>query len=455
MSSVAPARAGRPVSAARRWGRDARTAVDPVVEPAESGPPALVLPVAGLARPVETVSPGGPPSADAPRPAGGPLRRLQAGATVPAPQSLSTSIRVLRRAPQPTATVGEFIDPDAPGFVFVSGSRDNEYIIKGSDIRVVWDPADRRWLDPSGIPVSFQSAPTAGPRPLLELPATLPVPRTRTMPAVGSKEWNHYNLTMDDFKRLNLWDQMLRIAELASSFPVTPIELYWRDKPREKTSRFYRYHKFPLDPTAQQLVFGGGINKTEITDEWLANNLKKLIKTRFDLLAELSSGVSRRQVKAMQDFQANAMSTPFIATTTDESYARSLYREYPPTAKQKAVVLVIEGPMSHAFDFEAEFEAIGGQAGGRAEWHWRTKADRAKDANQAEFGLPDLFIPLHGVSPLGFRIVDVIELGVPDDHPDLLLDLTADQRLQLVRAQRMPRRGGSGNGGKSETGEND
>ena len=44
-----------------------------------------------------------------------------------------------------------------------------------------------------------------------------------------------------------------------------------------------------------------------------------------------------RQVKAMQKFQANAMSTPFIATTNDLGYAQSLYTEYPPTEKQKAV----------------------------------------------------------------------------------------------------------------------
>ena len=44
-----------------------------------------------------------------------------------------------------------------------------------------------------------------------------------------------------------------------------------------------------------------------------------------------------------------------------------------------------------------------------------------------EFGLPDLVIPMHGVSPLGFRIVEVIELGIPERAPDLFLNLTTDE----------------------------
>jgi hypothetical protein len=350
---------------------------------------------------------------------GGPLRRLRARSADAGGRPTASAARVVRRAP----------------------------IL--SDIRVVWHPGEKRWLDPSGLVVTFQAAtevPTAGPRPLLELPSTLPLPRTGTLPALNSKQWTHYHLSIDTFKRLNLWDQMLRIAELANAFPVTPIELAWRDSPREHPTRFYRYHKFPLDPTAQQLVFGGGINKKEITDQWLLDNLKPLIKTRYDLLKQLSSNVPARQVSAMQKFQANAMSTPFIATTNDLAYAQSLYTEYPPTEQQKAVVLVIEGPMSHAFDFEAEFNRIRESGGGRAEWQWRTSADRAKDAGQAEFGLPDLFIPMHGVSPLGFRIVEVIELGIPERAPDLFLNLTTDERLQLVRALSRPKLKGPGSG---------
>ncbi len=346
---------------------------------------------------------------------------------------------VIRRSPGPSGVEGEFVDPNVPGFVFIATDTANVFVIKESTIRVIWDPTNGRWTDEHGTVLSFQAAPTAGPEPLLEFPATLPLPKQRSLPTLGTKQWDHFEITMDHFKRMSLWDQMLKIAELADSYPVTPVELFWQTQPREKDTRFYRYHKFPLDPTAQQLVFGGGINKTEITEEWLQKNLKALIKTRYDLLRQLGSQSTGAKVKAMQKFQANAMSTPFIATTTDREYAEALFHEYPPTKSQKACILVIEGPKNHAFDFEAEFEAIGGQVGGKAEWKWRTSADRAKDAGQSEFGLPDLFIPLRGVSPLGFRIVEVIECGVPADS-DSFDRFTHDQRLQIVRASRRPKR---------------
>jgi hypothetical protein len=352
---------------------------------------------------------------------------------------------VIRRAPEPSDVEGEYADPDVPGFIFVSTGVPDEFVIKGSDIRVVWSAKDRRWEDPSGLVVTFQDltpVPTAGPTPLLELPSILPLPPVRTLPPRNSKEWQHYSLTMDDFKRLGLYDQMLKIAEMANEFPVTPFELELRSNPRERPARFYRYHKFPLDPTAQQLVFGGGLNKTEITPDWHrdpSKTLKALLKTRYDLMRQLRSNVDRekRAIKAMQKFQANAMTTPFIATTTDGDYARSLYREYPPTEGQRAVVLVIEGPELNAFDFEFEFAKMAEQGGGRAEWNWRTSEDRAKDANQAEFGLPDLFIPMRGVSPLGFRIVDVIELNVPTAKQ--ALELSLDQRMQVIRARNLPK----------------
>jgi hypothetical protein len=139
----------------------------------------------------------------------------------------------------------------------------------------------------------------------------------------------------------------------------------------------------------------------------------------------------------MEEFQANAMTTPFIATTSDLAYAESLYEEYPPAEGQRAVVLVIEGPKSKTFDFEEIYQSIQGAGGGQAQWNWRTSAERARDADQAEFGLPDLFIPLRGVSPLGFRIVDVIELSMPP--PTALSRLSADQRMQVVRARKQPK----------------
>lgn len=372
--------------------------------------------------------------------------------------------RMIRRSPMESGTPGEFVDHDAPGFVFLPTDRPDEYVIKGSDIRVTWDREERRWVDAGGIPVTFQPAPTAGPRPFFELPPELPKPARSLLPPptlppskIGGKDrlnpaWTHFELTMTDFKRLGLWEQMTQIAELASRFPVTPVELFWRQQPPGRPTKFYRYHKFPMDPfnpthpSSPELMFGGGINKVEIDDPWreenLHQNLKALLKTRHDLLKQLSTTIPARQVKAMQTFQANAMSTPFIATTTNLDYALQLRDEYPPTSRQKAVIVVIEGPGNRALDFEAEFARIAESGGGKAEWSFRTAANRARDANQLEVGLPDLFIPMHGVSPLGFRIVEVIELGGPHDEPGLWQQLSLDQRFQLARALRLPRRHG-------------
>lgn len=416
------------------------------------------VPVAGLLAPA---------TAGAAAPTGGrrgPRRR----ADTSGPRPPASGIRgIIRRSPTESETPGEFVDPDdAPGFVFLPTDRPDEYVIKGSDIRVVWDRAKHRWIDADGVPVTFTPAPTAGPRPFLELPPVLPKPTKSLLPPftlpplkLGGKPrpnpaWTHYELTMTDFKRLGLWDQMTQMAELASTFPITPIEQFWRQQPSERPTRFYRYHKFAMDPfnpthpSSPDLLFGGGINKVEIDDPWreenLHQNLKALLKTRHDLLKKLSSENRVAKVKAMQTFQASAMSTPFIATTTNLDYALQLRDEYPPTSRQKAVVVVIEGPANRALDFEAEFRKIAEYGGGKAEWNFRTRENRAKDANQLEVGLPDLFIPMHGVSPLGFRIVEVIELGGPHDEPGLWQRLSLDQRFQLARALRLPLRQGWG-----------
>jgi hypothetical protein len=234
-----------------------------------------------------------------------------------------------------------------------------------------------------------------------------------------------------------VYDQMLKLAELASSFAITPYELSLRaNNPSERPTKFYRYHKFPIGFDDPQYVLGGGLNKVEITEEWQVKTLKKLIADRQKFLMSLQVSPVKT-VKAMEQFQANAMTTPFIATTSDREYAESLYREYPPVDGQRAVLLVIEGPKASSFDFEEIYQSIKGTGGGKAEWNWRTSAERAKDADQAEFGLPDLFIPLRGVSPLGFRVVEVVELSMPP--PTALSRLTADQRMQVVRARAQPK----------------
>lgn len=362
--------------------------------------------------------------------------------------------QAIRRAPVPGAVLGEFVDVDAPGFVFLATARPNEYLIKGSDITVTWDAKSGHWLNDEGLVTQFGSpGPTAGPTPQLDLSAGLPLPGVSTLPPltrpgkpgklgkpsadVPNPDWTHYPLTMQDFKRLGVYDQMLQLAELASRFPITPYELTLRDNnPSERPTKFYRYHKFPIGFDDPQYVLGGGLNKVEITDEWQSRALKKLIADRQKFLNSLMVSPAKT-VKAMEQFQANAMTTPFIATTSDRDYAESLYEQYPPADGQRAVLLVIEGPKANSFDFEEIYQSIKGAGGGKAEWNWRTSADRAKDAGQAEFGLPDLFIPLRGVSPLGFRVIEVVELSMPPSNA--LSRMTADQRMNVVRARSLPK----------------
>ncbi len=407
------------------------------------------------------------------------INRLRRGKAAPV---TGPRTGVIRRAPIPTETKGLFSDPDAPGFLFIStgqgNEHDNEYVIKGSKFKVYWNAEQGRWLSPEGYVVVFEDAtekksdakvPTRD-SVIIENPQKPGKPGKSEKPArkptrddrdkkpqknpdkaranargqvpprkSGNKEnplWIHYSLEMEDFVQLGLGGMMSKIRELADSFQITtPIEKYWNQtKPRDKGT-FYRYHKFSMLPSGQQdLVFGGGINKTEITPEWQRDNLKVLLSERFNLLKSLKSEVGPVQAAAMEIFQANAMTTPFIATTSNLEYAEKLFTQYPPTAHQHAVILVIEGPMSHAFDFEKEFAALGKSQGGQAKWNFRSREDRAKDADQLEFGLPDLYIPMKGVSPYGFHIVKVIECGLP---PQVGLGplLANDPSAVIVREQ--------------------
>lgn len=349
-----------------------------------------------------------------------------------------SSSQVIRRAPEEGDVDGEFVDPAAPGYVFLPTGRANEYRVKGSDIVVTWDDRTGHWLNQDGLVVQFESGPTerptAGLTPDLDLRGGLPLPRNGSMipPELGEKYFS-----MEHFKHLGVYDQMMALAELASQFEVTPYELAVQAEPDDRPMRFYRYHKFPIGFDDPQYVLGGGLNKVEITVEWQAKTLRKLLADRARLLKSIKANQPQQLVKAMERFQANAMSTPFIATTSDRRYAESLYREYPPGHGQRAVLLVIEGPRGRTFDFEEMYRAVQGAGGGQAQWNWRTSANRAKDADQLEFGLPELFIPLRGVSPLGFRIAEIVELSMPP--PDMWDQLSIDQRMQVLQARRPPK----------------
>ena len=430
--------------------RDEVPADEPAIETAEPGQ----VPVAGLAL---AGSQAGLRMPQPPRDVLGALRRQatccghQHGHPEPADRLTLRRSAVIRRAPEEGDVDGEFVDPAAPGYVFLPTGRANEYLIKGSDIVVTWDDRTGHWLNQDGLVVQFEpdptGRPTAGPTPALDLSGGLPLPSVSTLPPakivkpkkglVDNPAWTHYPLTMADFKHLGVYDQMMKLAELASRFPITPYELSVQAKPDDRPMKFYRYHKFPIGFDDPQYVLGGGLNKTEITEDWQSNLLKKLIADRQKFLNSIVDNQPVKLVKAMESFQANAMSTPFIATTSDRGYAESLYREYPPGHGQRAVLLVIEGPRGRAFDFEEMYRTVQGTGGGQAEWNWRTSEDRAKDAGQAEFGLPDLFIPLRGVSPLGFRIVEIVELSMPS--PDMWDQLSVDQRMQVLRARRPPK----------------
>jgi hypothetical protein len=168
---------------------------------------------------------------------------------------------------------------------------------------------------------------------------------------------------------------------------------------------YYRYHKFADDPVSQQFVFGGGFNKCEIaTDKLKGKSLKPHFKDRHCALETLSTGTPLEQAIVMESAQANAFQTPFIATTSNRAYTRQLFGEYPPGARQRAVVLTIIGPTCNTFDFEREFERLDT---GFNLYNRRTRVGRSKDAEQAEYGIPDIFIPVGKRSPLGFVIAHI------------------------------------------------
>lgn len=190
---------------------------------------------------------------------------------------------------------------------------------------------------------------------------------------------------------------------------------------------FYRYHKFGKSDRSE-LVFGGFFNKSDIDSDVPGDRLPKntlhskaiapYFKKRRDTLSVLSepdphdpverAEARARKVKVLEQAQANARDTPFIATTSTKGYGQQLLTEYPPDEGQYAVMLTILGPVSNTLDFESEFRSLNV---GWAEDNYRVTADRVKDKQQAEFGIPEVFIPLGERSPLGFVIAHVERLS--------------------------------------------
>lgn len=320
---------------------------------------------------------------------------------------------VLRRAPVPTPVDGEFTDVNAPGFTFLSTGQPGKFRIKDSNVKLDHHADTDQWTNSQGLVVQFEAAPP------------------RTLPEKGAKTLQHY--TMRKFNQLSPPEQMAQISYLAADFGLTDYEREMLlNDPDEEIIELYRYHKFRADSEADALVFGGGVNKTEITGkvtnvnketgatkvvDWQETGILKLLKVRHDSLAKLrqpGEGGAKTATRAMEVFQANAMTTPFIATTRDKAYALSLFKEYPPEGSQRAVILVIRGPRANTFDFEEEFRKMRLQgSGGLAELNNRIDPKRKEDNQQAEYGLADVFLPAQGKSQFGFWVEEVIELGVP------------------------------------------
>jgi hypothetical protein len=255
----------------------------------------------------------------------------------------------------------------------------------------------------------------------------------------------HRRLTYADMRALNAEERLYMMAELASEFGTTLYELQKRantavlqrmgildyidglarqvragelDPDRIQSEPgisinglvgvYYRYHKVADDdPVSKRFVTGGIYNKSEIArDELHQEEVRPYFKNRHSVLETLSSGTPLEKTKDMERAQASALHTPFIATTSDGAYARRLRGEYPPEPHQRGVLLTIIGPACNTFDFEREFEA---RDRGFSLFNMRTVAKRAKDRDQFEFGIPDLFIPVGAGmrSPLGFVVAKV------------------------------------------------
>lgn len=159
--------------------------------------------------------------------------------------------------------------------------------------------------------------------------------------------------------------------------------------------------------------------ESDLPDEMIAllRARQKLMHRIHTLGPDSDEKAAQVQKEAWQEFQANAMTTPFIATTTDLKYAIELFTDptYAPKEGQDGTILAICGPADLTFDFEAEFGKLGAKGGGSAATKFRTEEKRAKDAGQSEVGLPDLYIPVDLAadqgkprSPLGFWVEDMV-----------------------------------------------
>lgn len=341
------------------------------------------------------------------------------------------------------------------------GARKNRAVYQAAQVDPTLDAAKLRiaqhiaaWKrevdrESRGVPDSGSTllSPTSGMNPIShsDLTTVLGVHSTPTLPSLGKtpKERMHNPLTYKKLATYDLDQKLYAIAELAAEHGVTLFELQKRAntamlqqckvldyidylativnkqpdfaaviQSNDEVSLhglvgvFYRYHKF-TDDDDTGLVFGGGFNKSEISTsepKIHGGKVAKHFKDRHEALETLSTGTPLEKTLALEAAQANAFSTPFIATTSDRRYTQQLFGEYPPAKGQAAVVLTILGPTINTLDFEKEFEALDR---GFSLFNMRTVAKRSKDNAQAEYGIPDIFLPIGKRSAFGFVVAHV------------------------------------------------
>lgn len=143
------------------------------------------------------------------------------------------------------------------------------------------------------------------------------------------------------------------------------------------------------------IVTGGAfINHREKGEaEGVAQHLLEAMRQRARYRkAVFDAKTPKKKIEAMINAQANRFRSPFISTTFDLAGAedtRAGIEEGRTGPPRPAEVIEIRGPRAAGFDFEKEFEQLGGS----------TKPRRERDATMEEFGIPDLFIPPRKTRP--------------------------------------------------------
>jgi hypothetical protein len=268
-----------------------------------------------------------------------------------------------------------------------------------------------RWKSAIDADAGPEQPPSPGIRQPLPLPTNKPPVELSDLieqhVKIGDKELQHFNFK--EYNKLRLWGRLEILKRICAEVGTTAYEMITPLIPGDEEGLLFRFHKFPIDTASYQMVFGGGVNKSEFDPELTGSSVKKRLGERAKFMRNLTELTGVKKAKLMESFQAGALNTPFIATTADFRYTLELatHPTYRAKEGQRGVILVIRGPKTRVFDFESEFEAL---KAGSKEHNYRTRENRAKDANQKEYGIGDLYIPMYGRSRSGFQIIGMIDV---------------------------------------------